>query len=110
MTKRNHTPSARLAKTKFHPRQLKVRKTYHSYRQEQCKPIPVGEIHLKGHWLIEAGFEINSAVKVRVMEGCLVLTIIPQPNRLLKGFNQLKQNEQRVIQDILGEFLKLKKS
>ena len=34
----------------------------------------VGEIHLKGHWLIEAGFSIDAPVKVRVMQGCLVVT------------------------------------
>ncbi|MBL1275077.1 MAG: type I toxin-antitoxin system SymE family toxin [Ectothiorhodospiraceae bacterium] len=29
---------------------------------------------MKGHWLQQAGFEINTPVKVRVMEGCLVIT------------------------------------
>ncbi|MEJ2622044.1 MAG: SymE family type I addiction module toxin [Candidatus Thiodiazotropha sp.] len=31
-------------------------------------------IQLKGHWLQQAGFEINTPVKVRVMNGCVVLT------------------------------------
>ncbi|MEJ2611495.1 MAG: SymE family type I addiction module toxin [Candidatus Thiodiazotropha sp.] len=31
-------------------------------------------MQLKGHWLQQAGFEINALVKVRVMNGCLVLT------------------------------------
>ncbi len=31
-------------------------------------------IKLKGHWLIEAGFAINTPVTVRVMEGCIVVT------------------------------------
>ncbi|MCG7928913.1 MAG: type I toxin-antitoxin system SymE family toxin [Candidatus Thiodiazotropha lotti] len=31
-------------------------------------------IQLKGYWLKHAGFEINTPVKVRVMNGCLVLT------------------------------------
>ncbi|MEJ2425736.1 MAG: SymE family type I addiction module toxin [Candidatus Thiodiazotropha sp.] len=35
---------------------------------------PVPWIQLKGHWLQQAGFEINTPVKVRVMNGCLVLT------------------------------------
>ena len=26
------------------------------------------------HWLQQAGFEINTPVKVKVMDGCLVLT------------------------------------
>ncbi|MEW5251107.1 SymE family type I addiction module toxin [Microbulbifer sp. 2201CG32-9] len=32
-------------------------------------------IQMKGHWLRQAGFEINTPVKVRVMAGCLVLTV-----------------------------------
>lgn len=36
---------------------------------------PVPWIQLKGHWLNQAGFQINTPVKVRVMEGCLVLTV-----------------------------------
>ena len=28
----------------------------------------------KGHWPIQAGFDIDTPVKVRVMEGCLVVT------------------------------------
>jgi hypothetical protein len=36
------------------------------------RPIPW--IQLKGYWLQKAGFEIDTPVKVRVMEGCLVLT------------------------------------
>jgi hypothetical protein len=30
---------------------------------------------MKGHWLDQAGFTINTPVTVRVMEGCLVLTV-----------------------------------
>ena len=65
-----------MAKTKNHQRQLKVREAYHSYQlnQNHHQRTPIGEIHLKGHWLIQAGFEIDSPMKVRVMEGCLVLT------------------------------------
>ncbi|MEW8646583.1 MAG: SymE family type I addiction module toxin [Candidatus Thiodiazotropha endolucinida] len=32
-------------------------------------------IQLKGHWLNYAGSQINTPVKVRVMEGCLVLAV-----------------------------------
>ncbi len=76
MTKRNHTPTTRQTKTKIEQRQLKVRETFHAYQlnQNPDQRSPIGEIHLKGHWLIKAGFEINTSVKVRVMEGCLVLT------------------------------------
>ena len=74
MTTEHDTQALRLPKA--HQRQLKVREAYHSYQlnQNTLERTPIGKIHLQGHWLIQAGFEINSPVKVRVMEGCLVLT------------------------------------
>lgn len=36
---------------------------------------PVPWIRLKGRWLAEAGFEIGARLKIRVMRGCLVLTM-----------------------------------
>jgi hypothetical protein len=35
---------------------------------------PVPWIQMKGHWLDQAGFAIDTPVTVRVMDGCLVLT------------------------------------
>ena len=32
-------------------------------------------LQLKGQWLAAAGFEARTAVKVRVMRGCLVVTV-----------------------------------
>jgi toxic protein SymE len=44
-----------------------------SYRY--CTPsATVPWLQLKGHWLEQAGFAINSPVTIRVMQGCLVLT------------------------------------
>ena len=37
------------------------------------RPIPW--IQLKGYWLQQAGFEIDTPLKVRVMPGCLVVTV-----------------------------------
>jgi len=51
-----------------------VREAYHSYQLGQFQRTPIGEIQLKGNWLIKAGFGIDTPVTVRVMEGCLVLT------------------------------------
>jgi len=41
-----------------------------------CTPqrTAIGQIDLKGHWLIQVGFTIDTPVTVRVMEGCLLLT------------------------------------
>jgi hypothetical protein len=33
-------------------------------------------VQLKGYWLEAAGFSIDASIRVRVMEGCLVLTIL----------------------------------
>jgi toxic protein SymE len=76
MTTDHHTQALRWPKIQAHQRQLKVRETFHSYQlnQNTLERTPIGEIHLKGKWLIQAGFEIDTPVKVRVMEGCLVLT------------------------------------
>lgn len=76
MTTKNHTPASRRTKTPIQQRRLKVRRACHSYQLEQYgkPPTPVGEIHIKGHWLIQAGFDINQSVTVRIMHGCLVVT------------------------------------
>ncbi len=76
MTTSHNTLALRPEKTKKQQRRLKVREAYHSYQlnQNYKQRTPIGEIQLKGHWLIEAGFEIDTPVNIRVMEGCLVLT------------------------------------
>lgn len=76
MTKKHDTQALGLATSKKYQRWLKVREACHSYQlsQDYQQRTAIGEIHLKGHWLIQAGFEIDSPVKVRIMHGCLVLT------------------------------------
>jgi toxic protein SymE len=60
-----------------HIRQIKVTKTFYEYRLKDQPPNaaarPIPWVQLKGHWLQQAGFTIDTPVKVRVMEGCLVL-------------------------------------
>ena len=75
MADSNHKAGSPLPPTKKH-RRLKVREAYHSYQLSQCPPerTAIGQIDLKGHWLIEAGFAIDAPVTIRVMDGCLVLT------------------------------------
>jgi len=31
-------------------------------------------IKLRGYWLQQAGFEVNERIRIRVMQGCLVIT------------------------------------
>ena len=75
MTKGNHKPASRSAKA---TRQIKVTKTYYDYRLKEQSPFsgarPIPWLQLKGHWLQQAGFEIDMPMTIRVMEGCLVLT------------------------------------
>jgi len=69
---------ARLTQSKTcQERCIKVNRAYYLHRLKDdhagaSRPIPW--IQLKGYWLQQAGFGINTPVKVRVMEGCLVLT------------------------------------
>ncbi len=76
MTTSNDTSALLSTTNKNAHRLYKVRETYHSYqlKQNHHDRIPVGEINLKGNWLIQAGFEIDQPVTVRVMQGCLVIT------------------------------------
>ena len=80
MTNANDKAGRRLLKSKTcEERYIKVNQIHYDYRiKEQslnsgCRSVPW--INIKGHWLREAGFDINTPVKVRVMDGCLVLTI-----------------------------------
>ena len=56
-------------------RQLKVREGFHSYQLNQwpTKRTAVGEIQLKGHWLVQAGFDIDSNITVNIQHGKLVI-------------------------------------
>ncbi len=62
--------------TPYKQRQLKVRETYHTYQLKQsCKDrTPIGEIHLKGNWLVKAGFAIDTPVTVEVKKGRIIVT------------------------------------
>ena len=75
-------PRLRKSQTTSEERYLKVRETHYEYhtkeqhRNSGCRPVPI--LQMKGHWLKKAGFDINTPIKVRVMEGCLVLTAEPE--------------------------------
>jgi hypothetical protein len=77
------TPERRSPKDReCHIRKIKVNQI-HYMRQLKDDPAgagrPVPWIQLKGYWLQQAGFAINTPVKVRVMNGCLVLTTTDEP-------------------------------
>ena len=57
-------------------RQLTVRESYYEYQAKQHpnQRVTIGQILLKGHWLIQAGFSVNSPVTIQIEHGKLVLT------------------------------------
>jgi hypothetical protein len=78
MAHRNSKSGARLTqKTTCQERRIKVNQIHYLYKLKD-DPSGAGRavpwIQLKGYWLQQAGFEIDTPVKVRVMDGCLVLT------------------------------------
>lgn len=61
----------------FTERHLKVAANYAAPRKSDSRyaqPKQIPWIQLKGQWLQQAGFEVNAAIKVRVIKGCLVIT------------------------------------
>ncbi|WP_342754299.1 endoribonuclease SymE [Pantoea sp. MBD-2R] len=63
---------------------------------------------MKGKWLEAAGFTTGTAVDVRVMDGCLVITSrAPEPEEpeLMKSLRQvckLSARKQRQVQEFIG--------
>jgi len=84
MAAQQFTPQRRSPKSKVcHTRSLKVRKgtyariikdKYHSHF-DRTVYATVPWINIRGQWLEQAGFTIQTPVTVRVMDGCLVLTV-----------------------------------
>jgi len=83
MTKRNDKSGARLTQRKTcQERHIKVNHTYYLHKRKD-NPTGAGrripQVLLKGDWLQQAGFEIDTPLKIRVMDGCLVITTEGQP-------------------------------
>ena len=62
-------------------RRITVGKYHYDYRpKHETAPYFSGRmvpwLQLKGDWLEQAGFTIKTPVKVRVMTGCVVLTVL----------------------------------
>lgn len=80
------TPERRSSKV-CHTRTLKVRegsysriiKDKHHSHFDRTIYTTVPWINIQGQWLEQAGFSIHTPIKVRVMEGCLVLTTETTP-------------------------------
>jgi len=84
MADSDHTPERRSAKSKVcYTRSLTVRKgTCSRIKKDKDhahfdKTIysSVPWINIRGQWLEKAGFPIDTPITVRIMDGCLVLTV-----------------------------------
>ena len=76
MTKANTTSLRDDSTTKQH-RRLKVKRGWYDYRGRQPfkKQSTIAEIHLKGKWLADTGFDVDSNVDVCIEDGRLVITV-----------------------------------
>ncbi len=76
MTKAN-TTSLRDVSTTKQRRQLKVKRGWYDYqgRQPLKQQSTIAEILLKGKWLAEAGFEIDSNVEIQVQQRIVIIAI-----------------------------------
>ena len=74
MTKANTTSLRDDSTTKQH-RRLKVKRGWYDYqgRQTRQQQSTIAEISLKGKWLADAGFEINSNVEIQVQQRRIVI-------------------------------------
>ena len=75
MTKANTTSLRDDSTTKQH-RQLKIKRGWYDYqsRQPLKQQSTIAEISLKGKWLADAGFTIDSNVDVCIEDGGLAIT------------------------------------
>lgn len=79
MAKGNSTRSGRAAASSVcGERRIKVNQTHYDYRPKRDARVnrAVPWVQLKGYWLEQAGSRIDTRIQVRIMKGCLVLTVL----------------------------------
>ncbi|HAU8263583.1 TPA: endoribonuclease SymE [Kluyvera intermedia] len=72
-------------------------------RFEDRQRIPA--IIMKGQWLEAAGFTTGAKIDIKVMEGCIVLTVKPPEPELmhsLRQVNKLSARKQKQVQEFIG--------
>ncbi len=76
-----------------------------SYASRYPEYTRIPAITLKGQWLEAAGFTTGSKMDIKVMEGCIVLTVKPPEPPLMQSLHQactLSARKQRQVQDFIG--------
>jgi len=72
-------------------------------RFEDHQHIPA--IIMKGQWLEAAGFTTGSKMDIKVMEGCIVLTVKPPEPALMQSLHQvctLSARKHRQVQEFIA--------
>lgn len=85
------------------PANNRVATVSYASRFEDHQPIPA--IIMKGQWLAAAGFTTGSKMEIKVMEGCIVLTVKPPEPPLMQSLQQvckLSARKQRQVQEFIG--------
>lgn len=76
-----------------------------SYASRDPDYTRIPAITLKGQWLETAGFITGSKMDIKVMEGCIVLTVKPPEPPLMQSLHEackLSARKQRQVQDFIG--------
>lgn len=84
--------------------ELKTRRYTVGYIRDWKTHKKATSITLKGGWLDDAGFVTGTALKVRVMPGCLVLTAQepePELTQALRKASKLSARKQRQVTDLI---------
>ena len=85
------------------PANNRVATVSYASRFEDHQQIPA--IIMKGQWLEAAGFATGSKIDIKVMEGCIVLTVKPPEPELmhsLRQVNKLSARKQKQVQEFIG--------
>ncbi|HEM8302590.1 TPA: type I toxin-antitoxin system SymE family toxin [Providencia stuartii] len=75
------------------------------YAPNGSKATPPPAIHLKGHWLKDAGFEIGFTFTVKILNGCLVLIPNSEDIRAMKQQNQQQQAQLSAIKHTMRKLM-----
>ncbi|MEY0577702.1 SymE family type I addiction module toxin [Providencia manganoxydans] len=75
------------------------------YAPNGSNAAPPPAIHLKGHWLKDAGFETGFTFTVKILNGCLVLILDSEDIRAMKQQNQQQQAQLRAIKHSMRELM-----
>ena len=76
-----------------------------SYASRYPDYTRIPAITLKGQWLEAAGFTTGSKMDIKVMEGCIVLTVKqPEPELMLalRQVDKLSARKQQQVEEFIG--------